>query len=149
MKTRLLIPIIIIILTSITIASCGSTPTVSAPSTSGNHAIVCEVFYRGISGGPLETAPEIRFSNGNDQHTHTFDQLTFSAIYQDDEFEGRALSIVITNSDGGTEISRQLYQFDPQNPVENQFIGGHGFTGLNYVFLPESAAEIQYFCSTK
>jgi hypothetical protein len=48
--------------------------------------------------------------------------------------------------DTGAEISRQLFQFDPQNPLENQFIGGHGFTGLNYLFHPDSAAEMQFFC---
>ena len=73
--------------------------------------------------------------------------MAFEAFYQDDEFEGRALSIVVVDLETGQEILRQLYQFDPQNPVENMFIGGHGFTGLNYVFHPGSNAEMQYFCS--
>jgi hypothetical protein len=31
----------------------------------------------------------------------------------------------------------------------NQFIGGHGFTGLVYVYHPSSDAELQYFCETR
>jgi hypothetical protein len=30
--------------------------------------------------------------------------------------------------------------------LRDQFIGGHGFTGLAYVFHPASGGEIQYFC---
>ena len=55
----------------------------------------------------------------------------------------------ITDLESGDEITRQLYQFNPNNPVENQFIGGHGFTGLNYVFQLESPDEMQFFCSIK
>jgi len=75
--------------------------------------------------------------------------MGFQARFQDDQFEGRALSIAVTNLETGAEISRQLYQFDPQNPPENQFIGGHGFTGLHYVYHPGSEAEMQYFCSVR
>ena len=29
------------------------------------------------------------------------------------------------------------------------WFGGHGFTGLNYVFQPDSSAEMQFFCSVQ
>ncbi|HUV93017.1 MAG TPA: hypothetical protein VMV80_08020 [Anaerolineales bacterium] len=32
---------------------------------------------------------------------------------------------------------------------QNQFIGGHGFTGLNYSYQPDSGAELQYWCAVK
>ena len=77
------------------------------------------------------------------------DELLFEAWFQDDEYEGRALSIVVVNIETDAEIIRQLYQFDSQNPVKNQFMGGHGFTGLNYVFKPKATDEIQYYCSVE
>ena len=75
--------------------------------------------------------------------------MVFEAHFQDDEYEGRALSIAVIDLDKGSDISRQLYQFDRQNPVENQFVGGHGFTGLNYTFQPGTTAEMQFFCSVQ
>ena len=97
----------------------------------------------------MEAAPLIIFPEGNDRIVNQFETMVFEAQFQDDEYEGRALSIAVTNLDSGNEITRQLYQFDPQNPVENQFIGSHGFTGLNYVFQPDSSADMQFFCSLK
>jgi hypothetical protein len=80
---------------------------------------------------------------------HNFENMVFEGWFQYDPFVGCALSIAVANLETRDEISRQLYQFDPQNPVLNQFIGGHGFTRLNYVFHPDSPAEMQYFCSVK
>ena len=119
--------------------------TVEAPP-QGSRTIVCEVFYRSTSGQSLQSAPPISFSEGSDSETLTFDTMVFEARFQDDEYEGRALSIAVTDLDTGNDITRQLYQFDSQNPVENQFVGGHGFTGLNYVFQPGSSPEMQFFC---
>jgi hypothetical protein len=97
----------------------------------------------------LEPAPLITFAGGNDQKVHEFETMAFEARFQDDPHEGRALSIVITELESGDELTRQLFQFDHQNPVENQFIGGHGFTGLNYIFETDSTAEMQFFCGLK
>ena len=128
------------------ISGCTTTETGSGSQTSGASTLVCEVYYRPNAGQSLEAAQPMVFTQGNEQKTHDFENMNFEARFQDDQFEGRALSIAVTNRDTGDDISRQLYQIDPQNPVENQFIGGHGFTGLNYVFHPDSSAEMQYFC---
>jgi hypothetical protein len=111
--------------------------------------IVCEVNYRKGGEQSFEPAPLIQFAGGTEMQSHAFDELLFEAWFQDDEFEGRALSVVVVNLENDQELIRQLYQFDAQNPVENQFVGGHGFTGLNYVFKPKATDEIQYFCSIK
>ena len=121
----------------------------SAGFSSKGSTIICEVFYRSTAGQSLEAAPLMTFSGGNVQQTHEFEDMAFEARFQDDEFEGRALSIAVTDLKTGSELTRQLYQFDAENPVANQFIGGHGFTGLNYVFHPDSSAEMQYFCSVQ
>ena len=137
----------IYLIISIALVGCStSNITAEAPSPV-SRTIVCEVFYRSTSGQSLEPAPLISFSEGSDKETLTFDTMVFDAQFQDDEYEGRALSIAVTDLDTGSDITRQLYQFDQQNPVENQFVGGHGFTGLNYVFQPDSPAEMQFFCS--
>ena len=134
----------ILLLFSVLVASCAAGGNEASPGVSGE--IVCEVFYRPTAGQGLEAAPFATFTSGNDRQERQFQDMTFEASFQDDEFEGRALSIVVADLDSGEEIARQLYQFDLQHPVENQFIGGHGFTGLVYVFHPTSAAEMQYFC---
>jgi len=122
----------------------GSSGDISKAST-----IICEVFYRAGPGDAMSPAPAIKFQSGSDQQYLVFDDMTFNAGFQDDEYEGRALYIAITGLDETDEISRQLYQFDAEDPPENQFIGGHGFTGLQYVFSPGSTGEIQHFCSVE
>ena len=129
------------------ISGCAATNAGPEAGAAGDGTIVCEVFYRSTASGSMDAAPAIIFAGGSQQQGHQFDDMAFEARFQDDPFEGRALAIAVIDLDSGKEISRQLYQLDPQNPLENQFIGGHGFSGLNYVFHPDSAAEMQYFCS--
>ena len=131
------------------ISSCRPKETETRTGSSNTSALICEVYYRQSTAQSLEAAPQITLGEGNAQETLPFVDMSFETRLRDDQFEGRALYIAVTNLDTGDEISRQLFQFDPQNPPENQFIGGHGFTGLNYVFHPDSSAEMQYFCSIK
>ena len=111
--------------------------------------IVCEVFYRPTAGHGLVAATPVEFLGGNAQERHEFEHMVFEARFQDDQFEGHALYIAVTNLETGVELTRQLYQFDAENSIKNQFIGDHGFTGLNYVFHPAESAEMQFFCSVK
>jgi len=139
----------ILFITALFCSGCSSPETAPEATTAGAGSIVCEVFYRSSDGGGVDTQPLLTFSEGNDLKVFEFETMTIAASFQDDAYEGRSLSIAVTNLENGSEIFRQLYQFDPKNPVENQFVGGHGFTGLNYIFHPDSSAEIQYFCSLK
>ena len=141
--------ITIYILLDLVLSSCSSLTNAPEGTPTGLGNIVCEVYYRPGAGVGLRAAPLITFSEGIDRKTAEFDSMVFEAQFQDDDYEGRALSIAVTDRETGTEITRQLYQFDRQNPVENQFIGGHGFTGLNYIFQPDSSSEMQFFCSVK
>lgn len=131
---------------SVLLLGCNSTKTESRDRSSGAYSLICEVFYRSDPGQGLEAAPPIIFTGGSEQIDYKFEKLTFEAQLQDDQFEGRTLYTAVINLETGDEISRQLFQFDPKNPVENQFVGGHGFTGLNYAFHSASSAEMQYFC---
>jgi len=141
--------IICLLLMAFIISACSNPENPSKGQASIDGDIICEVFYRPDAGMGLEAAPQITFTGDNDLQERLFETMTFESRYQDDEFEGRTLSIAVINPQNGAEITRQLYQFDPLNPVENQFIGGHGFTGLNYVFQTDSSAEMQFFCSLK
>ena len=135
-----------VLLLSVLLLGCASTKTESRDRSSDAYTLTCEVFYRSDPGQGLEAAAPIIFTGGNEQKEYAFENMAFEAQLQDDQFEGRALYTAVINLETGDEISRQLFQFDPKNPVENQFVGGHGFTGLNYVFHPVSSAEMQYFC---
>ncbi len=143
------VAIAIYLLLALSLSGCSSPETVPEAPTSSEGTIVCEVFYRSSAVGSLEAAPLITFSEGSDLKVLEFDTTVFEAQLQEDDYEGRALRIAITDLASGDEITRQLYQFDTQNPVENQFVGGHGFTGLNYIFQPDSSAEMQFFCSVE
>jgi hypothetical protein len=133
----------------LTIAACSPEDSSKTRQGAGIEAIHCEVYYRSKAGLPLESAPVSPLREHNDQLLIEFEDMVFEARYQVDEFEGRALYISVTDPDSGTEINRVLYQFDSQNPPENQFVGGHGFTGLNYLYHSTSTSEMQYFCTVE
>ena len=121
-----------------------------SPEEAGGQSVVpvsieCQVFYRpSVTESLSESA--ITITTSGDHQIIEFDELEFNAQYWDDQFEGRSLSISVVDPDTGDEVVRQLYQMDRAKSVINQFIGGHGFTGLNYVYHPGSTAELQYFC---
>lgn len=111
--------------------------------------ITCEVYYRADPGQPfqdsiltLSTTPE----QGANTAAAGFDDMGFEATFVSDAGEGKSMSIVVTDLATGAELARGLYQFDPQAGLRDQFVGGHGFTGLAYVFHPSSNAEGQYYC---
>ena len=58
-----------------------------------------------------------------------------------------SLHLQIYDAESGNSITSVLYQFG--EPPENRFDGGHGFTGLHYVYHPESEAELQFRASVE
>jgi len=111
--------------------------------------ISCQVNYRADAGQPfresvltLSTVPEQSANTASAE----FDDMGFEATFLSDAGEGKSLSITVTDLTAGAELARGLYQFDPQIGLRDQFIGGHGFTGLAYVFHPTSDGEVQYYC---
>jgi hypothetical protein len=108
--------------------------------------INCHVSYRPSAGESLVESPLLTLSADGDSESIPFEALEFRAQFLSDAFEGQSLSIVVTDSGTQREITRALYQIDPKLGLSNQFVGGHGFTGLAYVFHPKSEAEMQYFC---
>jgi hypothetical protein len=112
-------------------------------------SISCNVFYRAASGEALSEAPTMTLSMDGDLEFIQFDNMEFRVQFMADQFEGQSLSISITNLDDNKELNRYLYQLDQSKGLKNQFIGGHGFTGLNYIFHPNGEAEMQFFCDIR
>ena len=124
-----------------------------SPEEAGGQSVVpvsidCRVFYRP---SVTETLSEsaVTLTTSGDHEIIEFDDMEFSAQYWDDQFEGRSLLISVASPDTGDEVVRQLYQMDRGKSLINQFIGGHGFTGLIYVYHPSSPAELQCFCEAR
>ena len=112
-------------------------------------AIDCEAYYRSsaTSEGQAQSSTAI-FELGPDEKewSETFSDMTLLAAYHDDEHEGRGLQIAVSDPKSGRQLASYLYQFQADKFPTNQFEGGHGFTGLAYVYHPESPSELQFFC---
>ena len=111
-------------------------------------AIECQVFYRPSISNSLE-GTVITLEEANAREAIAFAEMTFQAQYTVDQGEGRSLSILVADAGTGEEIVRHLYQIDSAKGLSNQFVGGHGFTGLAYFYHPTSTAELQYFCEAR
>jgi hypothetical protein len=129
--------------------SCSSSSTPVDEGSAIEGSINCNVFYRAASGEALSEAPTMTLSMDGDLEFIQFDNLEFRVQTFADQFEGQSLSISITDLDNRVELNRYLYQLDRSKGLVNQFIGGHGFTGLNYVFHPNGESEMQFFCSVR
>jgi hypothetical protein len=75
--------------------------------------------------------------------TLEFATLTLEVAYQGDAPEGRNVTVAVTTTDG-QPLVRDLYQFADGSELTRQFAGGHGFTGLQYVFHQD--ASLQVWC---
>ena len=71
--------------------------------------------------------------------------LVLSASLFDDDIEGRSFSISIYD-EAGTVGSTAIYQIAAGTRPRNEFVGQHGFTGLNWVRDPATGENLQYAC---
>jgi hypothetical protein len=139
------------LLIGVTVLLVGCSP---SPEEAGGQSVVpvsidCRVFYRPSVTETLSGESAVTLTTSGDHEIIEFDDMEFSAQYWDDQFEGRSLVISVASPDTGDEVVRQLYQMDRAKSLINQFIGGHGFTGLIYVYHPSSTAELQCFCEAR
>ena len=118
----------------------------------------CDDGGAGVSPGDLVTGPMVvdcSFSweaqtttvriDGPDAEPLAFGELRVSARFFDDEFEGRSFSVTAYTEDGVVGHTA-LYQLRGQQHPRNEFVGQHGFTGLNWVSEPASKQNLQYAC---
>lgn len=126
-----------------------ATPQAGDEQAAAALAIDCHVAYRSSVTLDIERSGDLPLTKDEGERTVTFNDLEFFAQYWDEEFESRALRIAVRTVETGNELVAQLYQMDRTKPLINQFPGDHGFTGLGYVYHPESGAELQYWCTAR
>ena len=137
----------LLICTLLGLAGCGPTLTQQAPSEEAAtlQAIDCHTAYRQSVTVPPEREETLTLTSTSGEQNIAFADLVFHAHYWGDEpgGEGPALRLAVTTVGATEELATTLYQLPTDAPPHNQFSGGHGFTGLSYVYHPNSRAEIQ------
>jgi hypothetical protein len=149
------------------LVACGN-PTVGSapaaqPSGSGEELqrIECTIAYRGNPTSPgREERLTVEAQRDGQIHKDSvrFRKMSAGIRYFDDGYESPVFNVIVRSKAEG-DITAKAYQLGrvgdqggPDSPggaakkPENEFVGGHGFTGLGYVFDQFSKAEIQYFC---
>jgi hypothetical protein len=108
--------------------------------------ISCEVYYSPAPGQAADGTTLNLSTGSSDRQVLDFKDLRFEASLVVDLGEGLSLALAVSDLATGNEVARALYQIDQQRGLVDQFIGGHGFTGLAYVFHPTSGSQLQYYC---
>lgn len=112
------------------------------------ESITCTTAYRSDVSQGIEREQSITFGDGRAEESIQFTDLIFNAAYYSGEADNeRNLRVWVTPVDAEDVILSQLYQLPQDAGPVNQFVGGHGFTGLNYVYHPTSTAELQFWCA--
>lgn len=112
--------------------------------------IVCTAAYRSSVSSPIVGEESLTFEEADAEQSLTFSDLVFHAAYDMGEGDNeRSLRTWVTAIDESITYNSQLYQLPLDSGPANQFIGGHGFTGLNYTYHPTSAAELQFWCESR
>lgn len=110
----------------------------------------CTAAYRSSVNSPIEREETITFTDADAEQTLAFADLIFHAAYATGEMNNeRSLRTWVTALDESVIYNSQLYQLPLDSGPSNQFVGGHGFTGLNYSYHPDSLAELQFWCEAQ
>ncbi len=134
----------ILLILVLLLAACGGGETAVAPKA---EQITCTAAYRSSVEVGIEQEETFTFTDTDDELWATFGEMMFHAAYDaggaDNE---RNLRVWVTDAAETAVYHSTLFQFEPDSGPANQFIGGHGFTGLNYSYAPGTTAELQYWC---
>ena len=128
--------------------ACGEENEQPAAGTATALAIECHAAYRSSVTTAIEREETFMLSSAEPDAKIAFADLELSAVYFSGERSGesRSLRVAVTPAGSSSELAAQLYQLSKAVPPQNEFIGGHGFTGLAYAYHPVSLAELQYWC---
>jgi hypothetical protein len=127
------------------LGGCGETAE-TAPKA---ELVTCHTAYRGSTGRPIEREDMLVFTDDDEQQKLSYDELVFNAQYSSGELDReRTLRLWVTERGESDPIIMHLYQLPLDSGPQNQFVGGHGFSGLIYVTDPVSKAELQFWCET-
>ena len=134
------------ILIGFLLAACGGggETAVSSPA----ETIKCTAAYRSSVELGIEREETVTFTGVDDEQSAIFDEMMFHAAYDaagaDNE---HSLRVWVTDAADTAVYHATLYQFPTDSGPQNQFVGGHGFTGLHYSYVPDSTAELQFWCA--
>ena len=133
------------ILLGLLLAACQGAGETAVPRA---DSITCHTAYRSGVSVPIESEDTLSFSDEDSQQTLDYTDLVFHAQYSSGEFDHERALILRVTEQGETEaFTSQLYQLTAGSGPQNQFAGGHGFTGLNYVTHTTTGAELQIWCT--
>ncbi|MEZ4644543.1 MAG: hypothetical protein R3E31_17720 [Chloroflexota bacterium] len=144
-----------ILMVGLLLAACGGG---GETAVSIADSIVCTVAYRSSVEVGIEREETLTFTDADAEQAVAFTAMTFHAAYDaggaDNE---RNLRVWVTDTSAALSTSAAetavyhstLFQLEADRGPVNQFVGGHGFTGLNYSYAPGSTAELQYWCAAQ
>jgi hypothetical protein len=126
----------------IAMASTGCAAPVAAPP----RSLTCHTQYRPDAEtltGSRELSMVVERGDGPTPQPERieFDALALEVTFQGDAPEGRNVAIVISTA-GGEPLVRDLYQYTDGTELTAAFAGGHGFTGLKYVYHEQSSLQV-------
>jgi hypothetical protein len=109
--------------------------------------VQCHTAYRSRVISRIEQEDMVTLTSENDRVTLTYKDLTLTLFYSSStDYEGRFLKVSVTPAESSDELAAALYQLSKTERPVNQFIGDHGFTGLQFIYHPVTRAELQYRC---
>lgn len=128
------------------LAACGNGGETAVPPKA--QQIICTAAYRSSVEVGIEREETLTFTDGDAEQSAAFADMVFHAAYSAGEADNeRNLRVWVTGAGEDTAVSHStLYQLPLDSGPQNQFVGGHGFTGLNYSYHPTSGAEMQFWC---
>lgn len=142
----------LLILFGLLLAACSGGGEVAATKA---EMIRCTAAYRASVEQGIEREETVTFTDSDAEQTVAFADMVFHAAYSAGERDNeRALRLWVTDTSTSLSTSgadtavyhATLYQLPIDSGPQNQFVGGHGFTGLNYSYSPDSSAELQFYC---
>ncbi|MDX1414391.1 MAG: hypothetical protein R3293_09390 [Candidatus Promineifilaceae bacterium] len=134
-----------LLLLGLILTACGAESSVG--QTAKAEKITCHTAYRNSVSQAIEHEETLIFTDIDEEQSISFADMAFHAAYATGEGDNeRSLRLWVTDAEGEGVLQTQLYQLALEDGPQNQFVGGHGFTGLNYSYHPETTAELQFWC---
>ena len=126
------------------LAACGGRGETAVPAKA--QQITCTAAYRRSVQVGIEREETLTFTDADAEQSVAFADLIFHAAYHTGAADNeRNLRVWVTDSNDDL-LHATLYQLETSSGPQNQFVGGHGFTGLTYSYHPTSGAEMQFWC---
>ncbi len=121
------------------------------PSPKAPASVTCSTFYRSSVTVSNEQQANIILTFQDEQKVVEYPDLMFHAqLFRENREEAGSLKVWVTLPGDKHELMAVLYQFlEMPYTYTYSMEGGHGFTGLHYVYNPTSQAELQFWCEAK